>query len=215
MLMQKEREKVIEYCQKLIANGLTKGTGGNISIYNEKEKLMAISPSGIDYFKTKPEDVVILDLDGKIIDGNRKPSSEVDMHRIFYIKRPGVASVVHAHSTYSSILACLNWSIEPTHYLIGYSGKNVRCTKYCTFGTWELAQSAYEGMQDRNAVILGNHGLLAVGNDITNAFDTLEEIEFCAEIYYKAKVAGKPVLLSNEDMDVVLTKFKSYGQKKG
>ncbi|WP_196600316.1 L-fuculose-phosphate aldolase [Pectinatus frisingensis] len=214
MIMQDEREKIVEYCQKLITNGLTKGTGGNISIYNQKEKLMAISPSGIDYFKTKPEDVVVLDLDGKIVDGNRKPSSEIDMHRIFYVKRPGINSVVHAHSIYSSVLACLNWSIEPIHYLIGYSGKNVRCTKYCTFGTAELAYSAYEGMKDRNAVILGNHGLLAVGTDIAKAFDTLEEIEFCAEIYYKAKIAGKPVVLSDGDMDIVLDKFKSYGQKK-
>lgn len=214
MIMQDEREKIVEYCQKLITNGLTKGTGGNISIYNQEEKLMAISPSGIDYFKTKPEDVVVLDLDGKIVDGNRKPSSEIDMHRIFYVKRPGINSVVHAHSIYSSVLACLNWSIEPIHYLIGYSGKNVRCTKYCTFGTAELAHSAYEGMKDRNAVILGNHGLLAVGTDIAKAFDTLEEIEFCAEIYYKAKIAGKPVVLSDGDMDIVLDKFKSYGQKK-
>ncbi len=69
--------------KKLIENNLTTGTGGNISIFNREKGLMAISPSGIDYFKTTPKDIVILDLDGKIVDGFRKPSSEQDMHRIF------------------------------------------------------------------------------------------------------------------------------------
>jgi len=215
MLLQKERESVVVYCQKLVTNGLTKGTGGNISIVNREKKLIAISPSGLDYFKTKPEDVVVIDFDGNVVDGDRKPSSEIDMHRIFFINRPTVNAVVHAHSLYGAILACLNWNLEPVHYLIGYAGENVRCTPYCTFGTWELAKSAYEGMKDRNAVILGNHGLLAVGADIAKAFDTLEEVEFCAEIYYKTKIAGNPIILSKKEMDIVLDKFQTYGQKKG
>lgn len=215
MLLQEEREAVVLYCQKLITNGLTKGTGGNISIVNRAKNLMAISPSGLDYFKTKPKDVVVVDLDGNVVDGDRKPSSEVDMHRIFFMNRPEVGAVVHAHSLYGAILACLNWSLDPVHYLIGYAGENVRCTPYCTFGTWQLAESAFEGMKERNAVILGNHGLLAVGNDITKAFDTLEEVEFCAEIYYKTQIAGKPIILSKKEMDIVLDKFQTYGQRKG
>lgn len=78
----------------------------------------------------------------------------------------------------------------------------------------KLAISAFEGMKDRYAVLLGNHGLLTIGNDIDYAFNTAEEIEFCAEIYYKTKLAGNPVTLSSEQMDVVLEKFKTYGQKK-
>lgn len=214
MLLKEERNLVVEYGKKLITNGLTKGTGGNISIFNREKELMVISPSGIDYFKTQPEDVVVLNLKGEIVDGKRKPSSEYDMHKIFYEKREDISAVVHTHSTYSAILACLNWDIEPSHYLIGFAGKNVKCAKYQTFGTRELAESAFDGMQGRYAVLLGNHGLLTAGQDIAYAFNTAEEIEFCAEVYYKAKCAGNPVILSDGDMDIVLEKFKSYGQKK-
>ncbi|MGL5694556.1 MAG: class II aldolase/adducin family protein, partial [Peptostreptococcaceae bacterium] len=73
MIMQKEREQIVEYGKKIITSGLTKGTGGNISVFDREKKLMAISPSGIDYFETKPEDVVVMDLDGNIVDGDKKP----------------------------------------------------------------------------------------------------------------------------------------------
>lgn len=196
----------------MIINGLTKGTGGNISIFNRKKQLMAISPSGIDYFETKPEDVVILNMKGEVIDGDKKPSSEYEMHKIFYEGRADINAVVHTHSIYAAILACLNWGIEPVHYLIGFAGGDVRCTKYTAFGTEELAKSAFEGMKDRYAVLLGNHGLLAGGKHISHAFNVAEETEFCAEVYYKSKSLGSPVVLSNEDMEVVLEKFKSYGK---
>ncbi len=214
MILEKERELIVAYGQKLITQGLTKGTGGNISIYNKEAGLMAISPSGLDYFKTSTKDVVVLDLEGRKIDGDRNPSSEYDMHRIFYREREGICAVVHAHSTYCAILAALHWNIEPVHYLIGYAGKNVRCAPYKIFGSEELAQVALEYIQDRYAVLLANHGLLAIGENIEYAFTTAEEIEFVAQIYYKAKCVGNPVLLSSEEMDDFLEKFKSYGQKK-
>ncbi len=211
MLMEQERTEIVEYLKMLITHGLTKGTGGNISVYSPELKLMAISPSGMDYFKLMPEDIVIMDPEGNVVDGKRKPSSEYEMHGIFYRERTDILSVVHAHSPYASILACLNWRIEPCSYLIGSAGRNVRCTKYETFGTEELAQSALEGMKDRYAVLLGNHGLLAGGLDLPTAFDTAEEIEFCAEIYYKCKAVGEPVLLNKEQMDVIIEKFAAYG----
>lgn len=213
MLLQKEREQVVEYGKKLITNRLTKGTGGNISIFNRSEGLMAISPSGIDYFETTPEDVAVLNLTGEVVQGKRKPSSEYEMHRILYEHRNDINAVVHTHSTYAAILACLNWGIESTHYLIGSAGGDVRCAKYTTFGTDELAKSALEGMKDRYAVLLGNHGLLTGGKDISHAFNVAEEIEFCAEIYYKAKCVGSPVILSDNEMKIVLDKFNTYGNK--
>lgn len=211
MLMEKERQEIVEHLKMLITHGLTKGTGGNISVFDPEKELMAISPSGMDYFTLTPEDIVIMDLHGNVVDGRRKPSSEFEMHSIFYRERPEIRAVVHAHSTYSCVLACMNWGIEPCTYLIGSAGKNVRCTKYETFGTAELAQSALEGMKDRYAVLLGNHGLLAGGPDLPTAFDTAEETEFCAEIYYKCKAVGNPVLLNDAQMDVVLKKFETYG----
>ena len=213
MLLERERIQVVDYCRRLATHHLTKGTGGNISAFNREAKLMAISPSGMDYFKTELEDVVVLDLTGKVVDGRRVPSSEVDMHRIFYVERQDVNAVVHTHSTYATTLACLHRALPPVHYLIGFAGHDVRCTNYAPFGSPELARSAFEGMRDRYAVLLGNHGLLAAGPNMQYAFNTAEEIEFVCELYYRALNIGEPVLLSKADMDLVLEKFKTYGQR--
>ena len=103
MLLQKEREQIVDYGKKLITCGLTKGTGGNISIAVRDEDLMVISPSGIDYFETEPEDVVVLRIsDGSVVEGKRKPSSEHALHRIFYTDRDDIDAVVHTHSTYAT-----------------------------------------------------------------------------------------------------------------
>lgn len=212
--MEMEREEIVEYGKKLISSGLTKGTGGNISIYNREKQLMAISPSGIDYYKIKPEDVVILDLKGNIVDGDKTPSSEVEMHRVFYERRDDIDSIIHTHTMYATTLACLGWDLPPVHYMVAVAGINVRCSKYATFGTKELAENAFEAMKDRKAVILANHGLLAGANDLLNAFNITEEIEYCAELYYRTKGIGKPIILDEDEMNKMLEKFKTYGQKK-
>lgn len=213
MKMFEERYLIVEYGKKLITSGLTKGTGGNISIYNPSLGLMAISPSGMDYFETKPEDIVLTDLDGNIVEGKRKPSSEKDLHRIFYLKRPDVNAVVHAHSMYSTILATLGWDLPAANYYIAIGGGNdIRCAEYKTFGTWELAESSFNAMKNRYACFMGNHGLLACSGNIEAAFTIAEETERMAEIYYKAKLIGTPKILDDSEVETMLEKFKSYGQ---
>ena len=214
MLLEKERELIVKYGKKLIDTGLTKGTGGNLSIYDREKKLMAISPSGIDYYKIKPEDVVILDLDGNKIDGDKTPSSEYDMHRIFYKNRTDIDAIIHTHTMYATTIACLNWDLPPVHYMVALAGPNVRCAEYATYGTKELAENAFKAMENRKAVLLANHGLLAGAKDLANAFNITEEIEYCAELYYRTKCIGEPVILSDEEMDLMLEKFKTYGQVK-
>mgnify|MGYP001003034256 FL=1 len=214
MLLEKERELIVKYGKKLIDTGLTKGTGGNLSIYDREKKLMAISPSGIDYYKIKPEDVVILDLDGNKIDGDKTPSSEYDMHRIFYKNRTDIDAIIHTHTMYATTIACLNWDLPPVHYMVALAGPNVRCAEYATYGTKELAENAFKAMENRKAVLLANHGLLAGAKDLANAFNITEEIEYCAELYYRTKCIGEPVILSDEEMDLMLEKFKNYGQVK-
>jgi len=214
LILLKERKEIVEYGKKLVTSGLTKGTGGNLSIYNRQEGLMAISPSGIDYFEIRPEDVVVLDLDGNIVDGDKKPSSELDMHKIFYKNREDIDAIIHTHTIYATILSCLNISLPPVHYMVALAGLDVRCAKYATFGTEELAQNAFEAMKDRYAVLLANHGLLAGAKDLANAFNITEEIEYCAELYIKAKSVGEPVILPEEEMKLMLEKFKTYGQVK-
>ncbi len=212
MLMKDEREAIVEYCIKLTEHKLTKGTGGNISIFDREQKLMAISPSGLDYYQAKPEDIVVMDLNDNIIEGRRRPSTEYNLHRIFYVKRDNCNSVVHCHSMFSAVLACLRWPIPASHYMIALAGKDVRCAEYATFGTQELAENAFEAMRDRNAVLLANHGLLAVSTDLPNAFNIAEEIEFCAEIYYRTRCVGEPFILSDEEMALMDQKFNNYSK---
>lgn len=214
MLMEKERKLIVEFGRKLATSGLTRGTGGNLSIYNRKERLIAISPSGIDYFEVKPENVAVLTIEGKQIDGDKKPSSEVELHRIFYERRADIDAMIHTHTIYATTLACLNWSLPPVHYMVAVAGKDVRCAPYATFGTRQLAENAFEFMKDRKAVLLANHGLLAGGSSLDEAFNITEQIEYCAEIYYRTRCIGEPVILSDEEMELMKEKFKTYGQGK-
>lgn len=212
MLLKEERIKIVEYGKKLIQSGLTKGTGGNLSIFNREKNLMAISPSGIDYFETKPEDVVVLNLKGEIVDGDKKPSSELEMHRIFYEKRDDIDAIIHTHTMYATTLSCLRWKLPAVHYILASAGKDIRCAEYATFGTDELADNAFEAMRDRKAVLLANHGLLAGSKDIADAFSITEDVEYCSELYYRAKSVGEPVILDDEEMNIMVDRFKNYGQ---
>ena len=215
MLLQKEREDVVKYCQMLITHGLTKGTGGNISILNREEGLFAISPSGIDYFETEPEDIVVMNLKGEIVDGDRKPSIEHELHRIFYTDRDDIAAVVHTHSVYSTVLATLREGLPASSYLVAFSGYDVRCAEYASYGSMELAKNTFEAMKERNAAFMANHGLIAGGSDILNAFNIVEQIEQCAEVYVKARAIGTPVLLDHDEMTRMIDSFNnSYGQRK-
>ncbi len=213
MLMKEERLKLVELGKKLITNGLTTGSGGNISIYNRKKNLVAISPSGQDYFETKPEDVVIVDLEGKVLDGDRRPSSELGMHLIFYKNREDVNGIVHTHSKYATTVASLGWKLPAVHYLIGFAGRDVNVADYAVYGSQELAENALAAIGDRNAVLLKNHGLIALGNNVDRAFSTAEHLEFVAEIYCQAKALGEPEILSKEEMDEVMKKFGTYKYK--
>lgn len=212
MVMEKQRRLIAEYGRKLVEYKLTKGTSGNLSIFNRDENLIAISPSGMDYYEIKPEDIVIIDINGNIVEGHRKPSSEIELHRIFYERRKDIDAIIHTHTMYSTVLACLNWPLPPVHYMLASAGMDVRCAKYATFGTKELAENAYKAMEGRYAVLLANHGLLAGGKDLKEAFILTEEVEYCAELYYRAKSIGEPRIIPEKEMEVIIEKFKNYGQ---
>lgn len=214
MLMEKEREQLVAYGKKLVTAGLTKGTGGNLSVFDREQEIMAITPSGIDFFEIKPEDIVIMNADGTVREGERTPSSEWEMHLITYLGRKDIDAVIHAHVKYATILGCLRWELPATHYMIAVAGPTVRCAEYATYGTHELAVNAFEAMKDRRAVILANHGILAGAQDLLNAFNIIEEIEYCSELYVKAKAIGEPVVLPPEEMSLMAEKFKTYGQRK-
>ena len=216
MLMRKERELVAEYGRRMSSAGLSTGTSGNLSIYDPQGGLMAISPSGIGYFDTQPEDVVVMDLEGGVVEGSRKPSSEWGLHALFYRKKPGARAVVHTHSMYCTTFAVLGQPIQAVPYAIADAGAGtVPCAPYHLFGTPELAEAAVRTAGASNAVLLANHGLVVCGKDLDGAFSLARNMEYVAELQYRALCIGKPNVLSGEAMADVMERFKTYGQPKG
>ena len=217
MLMEEERKLVAEYGRKMSTDGLARGTAGNISIYNPELGLMAISPSGLGYFDTTPEDVCVCDLDGKVADGTRKPSSEHGLHAAFYKEKAsqGCLAIVHTHSDYATTLACMGEPIRAVHYVIATAGTNeIPICGYTTFGTPELAEAAGETCGEGKAVLLGNHGLVVWESSLPKAFALARDLEFTAELQWRAMAVGTPNILTDGQMAEALERFKTYGQPK-
>ncbi|MEA5113263.1 MAG: L-fuculose-phosphate aldolase [Geobacteraceae bacterium] len=213
MQLKKEKSEIVRFGVRLLEAGLTTGTGGNLSVFDRGKGLIAISPSGVEYREMKDAHVPIVDCNGVVIEGDCKPSSELDFHLALYRQRPDIGAVVHTHSVYATTMACLNWEIPAVHYLVAFSGHKVPLAPYATFGTPELAAVVAGSIGEHNAVLLANHGLVTVGRDLAAAFAVAEEIELVARIYYQAKCIGEPVILPKAEMSKVIGKFADYGNK--
>jgi len=214
MILQKERNAIVAFGKKLLTSGLTAGTGGNLSVVNRKKNLIAVTPSGVDYLEMSPEDVVLVGMEGGLIETSKyKPSSELLFHLALYRRRQDIQAVVHTHSVYATTLATLGWEIPPFHYLVAYSGKRVPLASYATFGSEQLARNVAEAIGDNNAVLMESHGVVTVGATLAKAFEAAEIIEYVARVYYLAKNLGEPAILSDEEMKKVIEKFKGYGRK--
>ena len=215
MIAAERRDEIIEYGRKMVANNLTTGTGGNLSIYDREKNLIAITPSGILYEDMNSEDIVVTDLNGVIVEGERKPSSELSLHRRVYEKRDDIDAVVHTHSTFATVISCLGEELPPVHYLIAAAGGScVPLAEYARYGTVELAENAVSSLGEKyRAVLLANHGLLAAGGSLKAAFEVAETIEFVAELYYRTENVGDPQLLDQDQMAEVREAFASYGQQ--
>jgi len=211
MHLFRERRDLVAYGRKLLANGLTVGTGGNLSVRSQSD-LVAISPSGIAYDAMQPRDITIVDLNGTKVEGNRKPSSELPMHLAVYQKRSDLRALVHTHSCYATALSCLRRDLPAIHYALGFAGPFVRCAPYATYGTSELAKKALDYMNGSKAVLLANHGVLAGGATLSEAFMIAQIVEFCAQLYCIARAVGKPQTLSQKEMERVIHKLAAYGQ---
>ncbi|MDO5028788.1 MAG: class II aldolase/adducin family protein [Bacillota bacterium] len=210
-----EKKLLIEYGRKMSEEGLSTGTSGNLSIFIPDEKVVLITPSGIGYFDIEVEDIVVIDLDGKVIEGKRKPSSEWHLHTLFYKNKGHARAVVHTHSVFCSTLASLRMPIKAVHYVVADTeAYEVPCAPYRRYGTEALAKVAVEAAGKCNAVLLANHGIVACGNNIKAAYGLAKEMEYVAEIQVRAMSVGRPFVLTRDEMDEVSEGFKSYGQVK-
>lgn len=213
MLLRRERSEVVRFGLRMLSAGLTTGSGGNLSVFRRGSGLVAVTPSGVEYPEMRPGDVVVVDEAGTRVQGGLAPSSELGFHLALYASRPDVSAVVHTHSPWAATVACLGWELPAVHYLVGYAGTKVPLAPYATFGTPDLARAVAEHLAGFNAVLLANHGLVAVGPDLPRAFAVAEEIELVARIYLQAKAAGEPVILGSDEMERVVAKFRGYGRR--
>ena len=206
------RKAVIETCLRMNAEGLNRGTSGNVSVRTDEGFLL--TASGVPYAKMKPAHVVEMDLDGQY-SGDYLPSTEWRMHLDIYRARPEAKAIVHVHSTWATALSCLRKDIPAFHYMIGVTGgTSLRVSGYAEFGTQELSDTMLKAMEDRNSCLLANHGQICFGPNLDKALWLANEIDGLCEQYWAASLAGKPVILSDAEMTSVLRRFKTYGKQK-
>jgi L-fuculose-phosphate aldolase len=206
-----ERRELLEVAQRLNPLGLNRGTSGNVSVRTGDRFL--ITPTGLPYEELRIEDLVEVRMDGSLPGQQRAPSSEWRIHRDLYATRADVEAVVHVHSTFATTLACLRKEIPAIHYLIARAGgSTIRCAEYATFGTEALSANTLTALQDRTACLLANHGMVAVGSSLSAALALAVEVEGLAEQYWRALQAGTAHVLDEQEMAVVLERFKTYGQ---
>lgn len=216
MKHQSLREEVARIACRMSTSGLVTGTSGNVSTRTPEGDIL-ITPSGLDYTLLKPEDVVLVDSKGRLLEGSLEPSTEAPMHAGIYRSKPRVSGIVHTHARYSTVLACLGWEIPPVHYMLAAlsSEGRVPLAPYATYGTEELASYASETLGDSHHVcLLQNHGAVAVGETASEAYSRTEILEEMAEIYYRTRLAGEPILLTAEQMEEVSARMITYGQSK-
>ena len=204
------RAAIVATARQMNVCGLNRGKSGNVSARCDEGFL--ITPSGMAYTSTRPQDIVAMSLDGEAR-GALQPSSEWPFHRAIYASRAEVGAVVHAHASFAITLSCLGRDIPAFHYMVAVAGgNNIRCAAYATFGSEELAQYALAALEGRKACLLANHGMIALGCSLEAALALAVEVEALCEQYWRALQIGTPNLLSDAEMERVLAKFATYGQ---
>ncbi|MGC8979370.1 class II aldolase/adducin family protein, partial [Caldisericum sp.] len=186
------REEIVEYGMKLLNTGLTESTGGNLSVLDSESGLIAIKPSSVPYEKIRPQDVVIVDKEGNIVEGKLKPSSETPMHTYMYRNRSDIRAVIHTHAPFSTVLAVINKELPiiTQDLAMFVSGNVVKVAPFRATGSKDLGEIADEYMGDSDVVLLQNHGTLAVGKSLQVAYAATWALERAAMAYCYSLIMG-------------------------
>jgi len=201
-----------ETARRLDALGHMPSKSGNVSLRIEGG--FRITPSGLPYAALAEADLVDVALDGTLLAGRHRPSSEWRLHAEIYAARPQAQAIVHTHSPRATALSCARRGLPAFHYMIALAGgDDIRCSAYATFGTQELAVAAAAALEGRRACLLANHGVVALGSSLAAAETLAREVENLAGEYLDLLGAGlAPVLLTPEEMAAVTRQFGGYGR---
>ena len=216
-LVKNYKEEIVSVCKRLLDDGHVIGSAGNVSIRVKKggEEIVFITPSNVNYKDVEPKDILIIDLNGKVIEGERNPSIEKHLHLGIYKEREDVDAIIHSHGIYSTILGTLNLSLPPImEELVPYLGGEILCSDYGEAGSEELAENVKASLEDRNAVILANHGSLCCGSHLEGAYTVLQYLERGSKTYYLAKLIKEPNLLPEDTIDYEKDIFELFKESK-
>lgn len=193
---QELRELLVAAGNRLVEENLVQGTWGNISVRLDESKML-VSPSGLDYGRLTPSDMVVVDINTLEYDPNgRKPTSEKKIHAAIYRDRPEIGAAIHSHPMTCSVIASTNLELpvmsEKMKKLVGGSAK---VGKYGLPSTKKLTNGTIEALKGRNACFMANHGIMACGKDLDEAFDTCAIMEESSKLFIQKKaeeMSGKP-----------------------
>lgn len=208
MLLERERKELVEVARRLERDDLALGTSGNLSV--RADDLVVITPSGVDYDVLTPELVCVVQRDGTPVETEAKVSTELPMHLAVYDATDAMA-VVHTHPPYATVLSTVVDELPPIHYLIAFEGGPVRVAPYATPGSEELAKIVIAALENRSAVLLQNHGALTIGPSLESAYFRSWLLEWLCSMYYRARLAGDPRVLSDDELSAVDELLRDYG----
>ncbi len=204
------RQRMLAACLKMNATGLNTGSSGNLSVRLDADHCL-ITPSGVPYDEMSPDDMAVLDMNGRW-SGPFRPSSEWRFHRDILKARPTVDTILHTHSRHATALACQGRDIPAFHYMIAAAGgDSIRCAPYRTFGTAELSEVALTALDSRKACLLAHHGMIILERTPERALALAAEVESLCAVYLLATQTGPVEPLNAAEMRKVVKLFETYG----
>ena len=213
-MLEKLKEQLVELHLELPKNHLVAWTGGNVSVREAESGLIVIKPSGVRYEELRPEHMVVLDLDGKIVEGNLKPSSDTASHLYIYKHRSDVGGVVHTHSPYATAFAAVNRPIPVVLTAIADEfGGPIPCGGFALIGDEAVGKVVVESIGKSSAVLLKNHGVFTIGKDAKSAVKSAVMTEDNAKTVWLAMQIGTPDDLPQQDVEKLHYRYTHvYGQ---
>ncbi|MCN9244941.1 class II aldolase/adducin family protein [Streptomyces sp. RY43-2] len=205
-------DEVVATARRTVAEGLVVGTSGNVSA--RVGDTVLVTPTGVPYDRLTPDDAVGVDLDGGQVLGSLRPTSELPMHLAVY-RTTGARAVVHTHAVHATAVSTLVRELPLIHYMAAALGGAVRVAPYATYGTAELAEHMLDALTDRTACLLQNHGTMAHGTSLAQAYDRTAQLEWMCRVWLTAaSVPGlSPTLLTPEQLAEAGERLRGYGQR--
>lgn len=199
--MKEIRDDVAAACHRLAGAGLVVGTAGNVSV--RRGDLVALTATGVVLADATADDVTVVDLDGAIVAGGLRPTSEAGLHLSVH-RKFGDGAVVHTHAPASTALACVLDELPVIHYQLLSLGGAVPVIEFHPFGTPELAEAVSAAMTHKNAVLMANHGAVSRGATLAEAMDRTFVLEWACDLYARACSLGTPKVLTQAQQQAVL-----------